>query len=95
MVLRSIAESSLDALDCASKVDTSNLSGVHLQCLAGLMKNVALLEAEKPTRMENDFEDVVLDGDGQLVILNERYNTRVRRSKQVRIDTQFHTQPRP
>ena len=95
VVSRSIAETSLDALDYASKVDTSTLPDAHLQCLAGLMKNVALLEAEKPTRMENDFEDVALDGDGQLVILNERYNTRVRRSKQVRLDTQFHTQPRP
>ncbi|KAI1783950.1 P-loop containing nucleoside triphosphate hydrolase protein [Ganoderma leucocontextum] len=77
-----IAEASTDALYAALKVDTDNLPKPHLQCLAELVTNVALLEAEKPTQAENEFEDVVLDGDGELVIQNARYNTHVRRSTQ-------------
>ncbi|PIL29510.1 hypothetical protein GSI_08318 [Ganoderma sinense ZZ0214-1] len=80
-----IAESSEDAVLRALKVDTDHLPKPHLQCLADLMTNVALLEAEKPTQAENEFEGVVLDGDGQLVIQNARYNTRVRRSKQTTV----------
>ncbi|TBU59568.1 P-loop containing nucleoside triphosphate hydrolase protein [Dichomitus squalens] len=80
-----IAESSPDALDSASKVETTNLPDVHLQCLADLMTNIVLLEAERPTHIENDFEDVTLDEDGQLVITNERYSNRVRRSKQTSV----------
>lgn len=83
--MHSIAETSTDALYAALKVDTNNLPTSHLQCLAELVTNIALLEAEKPTQAENEFEGVMLDGDGQLVIQNARYNTRVRRSKQVRL----------
>ena len=85
MHTHSIAESSTDALATAPKVDTNNLPKPHLRCLAELVTNVALLEAEKPTQAENEFEGVVLDSDGQLVIQNARYNTRVRRSKQVSV----------
>lgn len=35
--------------------------------------------------MENEFDGVDIDADGQLVIRNSRYNTRVRKSKQVGI----------
>ncbi|KAM5545226.1 hypothetical protein V8D89_001337 [Ganoderma adspersum] len=80
-----IAETSRDALFAAPKVDTDNLPKPHLQCLAELVTNVALLDAEKPTQAENEFEGVVLDSDGQLVIQNARYNTRVRRSKQTAV----------
>ena len=81
----SIAESSKDAVLSALKVDTDNLPKPHLECLIDLVMNVVLLEAEKPTQAENEFEGVALDGHGQLVIENARYNTRVRRSRQVRL----------
>ncbi|KAI1783492.1 P-loop containing nucleoside triphosphate hydrolase protein [Ganoderma leucocontextum] len=80
-----IAEASTDPLRAALKVDTNNVPNPHLQCLAELVTNVALLEAEKPTQADNEFEDVVLDEYGQLVIQNARYNTRVRRSKQTTV----------
>ena len=91
----SIAETSADALAAAPKVDTNNLPKPHLRCLAELVTNVALLDAEKPTLAENEFEGVVLDSDGQLVIQNARYNTRVRRSKQVSVSASFSAHPSP
>ena len=54
-----------------------------MRCLADLLANVELLDAEKPTKVDGEFENIELDAEGHVVIRNARYNTRVRRSKQV------------
>ena len=71
----------------ACKVSTRNLPETELRCLAGLLTNVELLEAKRPTQVENEFENVGVDEDGHVVIHNARYNTRVRRSKQVHLSS--------
>ncbi|KAL1940365.1 hypothetical protein VTO73DRAFT_8937 [Trametes versicolor] len=76
---------SFKEVQCAAKVDTRNLPDSHLACLSRLLLNVELLEGERPTEMENEFDGVDIDTDGQLVIRNSRYNTRVRKSKQTSI----------
>ena len=80
----SLAETSLEAIRYAAKVYTGNLQPAELQCLAEQMANVELLEAGKPAKMENEFDSVSVGQDGELVIANARFNTRVRASKQVR-----------
>ncbi|KAI9063954.1 hypothetical protein FKP32DRAFT_1611566 [Trametes sanguinea] len=69
----------------ALKVRTRHLEDAHLGCLSRLLLQVELLEAERPTLMENEFDDVDIGADGQLIIRNARFNTRVRRSKQTSI----------
>ncbi len=71
------------AIENCLKVDTDNLQDVELHVLGELLMNVELLEAEKTIQMENDFESVEVDGDGQIIIQNARFNTRVRASNQV------------
>ncbi|KAH9856811.1 hypothetical protein C2E23DRAFT_721458 [Lenzites betulinus] len=80
-----LAKDSSKEVNIAARVDTRNLPDPHLECLAQLVLNVALLEAERPTQMTNEFENVELGPDGNIVIRNTRYNTRVRRSKQTSI----------
>ena len=70
---------------------TENLQDAELQCLAELMMNVELLEAARPTHMDSEYEHVEMDGDGQLVVRNARFNTRVRPSKQVRTGPVFRS----
>ena len=48
------------------------------------MLNVELVEADKPTQVENDFDKIELGTDGHLVLRNARFKTRVRGSAQVR-----------
>ncbi|KAH9888514.1 hypothetical protein C8Q73DRAFT_655707 [Cubamyces lactineus] len=80
-----LAEDSIDEIYNALKVNTSLLAHSHLVCLSQLLWNVELLEGERPTQMENEFDGVEEGEDGQLVIRNARYNTRVRRSGQTRV----------
>lgn len=82
-ILYSLATDSFKEVQWAAKVDTRNLPDSHLACLSRLLLNVELLEGERPTETENEFDGVDIDADGQLVIRNSRYNTRVRKSKQV------------
>ena len=74
-------------MEYCAKVDTRNLQASELQCLTGLILNVELLDAGKPTKMENEFDDIEVGPDGQLLVRNARYNTRLRPSKQVRVDS--------
>ncbi|KAI0749051.1 P-loop containing nucleoside triphosphate hydrolase protein [Fomes fomentarius] len=76
------AEKAMVAIENCLKVDTDNLQDVELHVLGELLMNVELLEAEKTIQMENDFENVEVDGDGQIIIQNARFNTRVRASNQ-------------
>lgn len=85
-ILYSLATESSKEVHYAVKVDTRNLPDSHLACLSRLLLNVELLEGGRPTEMENEFDGVDVDADGQLVIRNARYNTRVRKSKQVNPD---------
>lgn len=80
---RRLAQHSFSAIQYAAKVQTRNLQDVELRCLSELVMNVELLEAERPTHMENEFEHAEMDGDGQLRVRNARFNTRVRPSRQV------------
>lgn len=77
------AEGATATIEYCLKVDTNNVQGVELRVLGELLMNVELLEAEKPTQMDNEFENVEVDSDGQIVIRNARFNTRVRASNQV------------
>ncbi|OSC98823.1 P-loop containing nucleoside triphosphate hydrolase protein [Trametes coccinea BRFM310] len=80
-----LAEDSSKEVSLALKIRTSHLEDSHLQCLSRLLLNVELLEAERPTLMDNEFDGVDVGADGQLTIRNARFNTRVRRSKQTSI----------
>ncbi|KAI0740540.1 P-loop containing nucleoside triphosphate hydrolase protein [Earliella scabrosa] len=79
------AEDSTAVMEYCAKVDTRNLTASELQCLTGLILNVELLDAGKPTKMENEFDDIEVGPDGQLLVRNARYNTRLRPSKQTSI----------
>ena len=83
----SLAERCIDAIVKAAKVDTRYLPQHHLGCLAQLVLNVALLEKDKPTIADNDFENIGLDSQGQVILHNKRFKTRVRASRQVRTPT--------
>ncbi|TFK82323.1 P-loop containing nucleoside triphosphate hydrolase protein, partial [Polyporus arcularius HHB13444] len=80
-----LAQHSFSAIQYAAKVQTRNLQDAELRCLSELVMNVELLEAERPTHMENEFEHVEMDGDGQLRVRNARFNTRVRPSRQTSV----------
>ncbi|KAI0359441.1 P-loop containing nucleoside triphosphate hydrolase protein [Trametes cingulata] len=80
-----LAESAFNDVCGAQKVRTSNLPDTHLECLSRLVRNVELLEAEQPTQVDSEFESVEVGPDGQLLIRNARYHTRVRRSKQTSV----------
>ncbi|KAI0333215.1 hypothetical protein GY45DRAFT_321072 [Cubamyces sp. BRFM 1775] len=80
-----LAENSIHEIYDALKVRTTHLEHSHLVCLSQLLWDVELLEGERPTEVENDFDGVEEGEDGQLVIRNARYNTRVRRSHQTRV----------
>ncbi|RPD58077.1 P-loop containing nucleoside triphosphate hydrolase protein [Lentinus tigrinus ALCF2SS1-7] len=80
-----LAQDSSSEIDYAAKVYTQNLKDAELRCLAELIMNVELLEVAKPTHMENEFERVEVDADGQLVIRNARFSNRVRASKQTSV----------
>ena len=82
---RSIAGRSVAAIAQSRKVDTRNLTGPQLACLSQLVLNVELLDAERPTRVENDFERIeVGDSKGSVTLRNARFKTKVRNSGQVR-----------
>ncbi|PIL32976.1 hypothetical protein GSI_05094 [Ganoderma sinense ZZ0214-1] len=59
-----------------------NLSGPELACLSQLVLNVELLDAERPTRMDNDFERVEVDKTGSTIVTNARFKSKVRESGQ-------------
>ncbi|KAI0712798.1 P-loop containing nucleoside triphosphate hydrolase protein [Cerioporus squamosus] len=80
-----LGQHSLSEIEYTPKVHTRNLQDADLRCLSELVMNVELLEAGRPTHMENEFEHVEMDEDGQLVIRNARFNNRVRPSKQTSV----------
>lgn len=82
-ILDSLATGAIKEVRCARTIDTRNLPDPHLACLSQLILNVELLEGERPSKAEGEIEGVEVGVDGQLVIQNARFNTRVRRSKQV------------
>ncbi|KAJ2974699.1 hypothetical protein NUW54_g11853 [Trametes sanguinea] len=53
-----LAEDSSKEVSFALKVRTRHLDDAHLGCLSRVLLQVELLEAERPTLMENEFEDV-------------------------------------
>ena len=55
----------------------------ELGILGGICRNVELMEAAKPLRMDNEFKAIDGDEDGQISLENARYKTRVRRSENV------------
>nr|VWO99307.1 Adenylate cyclase [Ganoderma boninense] len=77
-----IASRSLSAIAQALKVDTRNLSVSQLVCVSQLVLNVELLDAGRPTRMENDFERVGVDKTGSAIVTNARFKSKVRESGQ-------------
>ncbi|PIL32979.1 hypothetical protein GSI_05097 [Ganoderma sinense ZZ0214-1] len=81
-----LAEKRIDAIAKAAKVDTRRLPQHHLACLSQLVLNVALLEKDKPTIADNDFEDIGLNSQGQVVLHNKRFKTRVRASRQTVVE---------
>ena len=80
---RSIASRSVSEIEHALKVDTRNLSAPQLACLSQLVLNIELLDAERPTRMENDFENIAVSDKGKVTLRNARFKTKIRESGQV------------
>ncbi|TBU26538.1 P-loop containing nucleoside triphosphate hydrolase protein [Dichomitus squalens] len=77
-----IAEESASIMDKVLKVDTRNASPLQLACLAQLVLNVELLEAEQPTQVDNDFEHVRQNGKDKIILHNARFKTKIRDSSQ-------------
>ncbi|CDO72684.1 hypothetical protein BN946_scf184985.g104 [Trametes cinnabarina] len=73
-------------LAMSAKLRTRYLPAAHLQCLAVTAMNIELLEVKKPTHMENEFSDVQTRQDGSLVLHNARFQNRVRKSQQTRVE---------
>lgn len=80
---RSIASKSRDKISASLKLRTQHLTAPHLRCLAVIVMNIELLEAMKPTQMQNEFKHVVLEKDGKISLINSRFKSRVRKSRQV------------
>lgn len=59
------------------------LANQELDCLAKLVHSAEQLEAQKPTSYDNEFKAVTVGADGGIVLENERFKTRIRKSKQV------------
>lgn len=68
-----------------SRLRTELLKASHLACLSVQVMNVELLELAKPTHVDNDFDDVVINKKGEAVAHCSRFKTRIRPSMQVRI----------
>ncbi|KAI0667024.1 hypothetical protein C8Q78DRAFT_1072069 [Trametes maxima] len=75
-----LAKESLMQIRAAQKVNTSLLDESHLTCLSKLFLNVELLEVQRPTQMDMQFDGVAAGKDGRLIMQNTRYKTRVRKS---------------
>jgi len=54
-----------------------------LQSFVDLVSRVTRLELSKPRVYENEFSKVQTESDGSITVLNTRYKTRIRDSKQV------------
>ncbi|OJT07637.1 ATP-dependent helicase upf1 [Trametes pubescens] len=72
----------LHDIDKVARVSTYGLRPSHLTCLSLHAMNVELLEAMKPTQMDNDFEGWEMGKVGKLVLHNARFKTKVRHNKQ-------------
>ncbi|KAH9856840.1 P-loop containing nucleoside triphosphate hydrolase protein [Lenzites betulinus] len=66
----------------AATACTRNVPRPHLNCLSLHVMNLELLEAAKPTHLDNDFERSETDTKGELIVHNARFKTRIRHSKQ-------------
>ncbi|KAI0343425.1 P-loop containing nucleoside triphosphate hydrolase protein [Trametopsis cervina] len=77
------ANADLLALRGASYVDTrlESLNSQQLHCLGEMILCAELLEAQRPSRFENDFDSIKDDGDG-LTVTNARFKNRIRASAQ-------------
>ncbi|PIL32978.1 hypothetical protein GSI_05096 [Ganoderma sinense ZZ0214-1] len=64
------------------KVDTRHLTGPQLACLSQLVLNVELLDAERPTRVENDFDAIKVTDKCSVTLRNARFKSKVRKSGQ-------------
>ena len=73
----------MDEIAKLAKVDTRRSHVNHLACLSQLVINVALLEKDKPTIVENEFESFHVNEDG-LALINKRFKSRIRKSALVR-----------
>ncbi|THH13352.1 hypothetical protein EW146_g6849 [Bondarzewia mesenterica] len=68
------------------KLDTSNLTRKVLATLGDLAKRVQLLNAMKPLVQENNFCGFKLTKDGDALVTNLRFKTRVRKSEQTSVE---------
>ncbi|CCM06043.1 uncharacterized protein FIBRA_08289 [Fibroporia radiculosa] len=79
-----LAEESRSYVESAAKVNTAVIDAAELRCLGRWVTNIQLLEMAKPDQMENEFDDIELV-DGNIVLRNSRFKTRVRRSEQTSV----------
>ncbi|CAL1711902.1 unnamed protein product [Somion occarium] len=80
-----VAENALPEVRSAKKVDTNILQHRFLDCLGRLVVTIDLLNAAKPTTIENEFDSVEMGDGQQLILQNSRFKTRVRRSNQTSV----------
>ncbi|KAI0800454.1 P-loop containing nucleoside triphosphate hydrolase protein [Fomes fomentarius] len=85
-LLGSVAAQTLDQILNFAKADTRALHQHQLYCLAQLVVNVELVQADQPTRVENDFDKIEFDADGKLILRSARYKSRVRSSAQTVVE---------
>ncbi|KAL1940377.1 hypothetical protein VTO73DRAFT_8949 [Trametes versicolor] len=69
-------------IEHVARVSTYGLRPSHLTCLSLHAMNLELLEAMKPTQMDNDVEGWEMGKDGRLILHNARFKTKVRHCKQ-------------
>ncbi|RPD58061.1 P-loop containing nucleoside triphosphate hydrolase protein [Lentinus tigrinus ALCF2SS1-7] len=79
-LLACVAEKAIDQIAKVVKVDTGAIPARDLACLSQLVLNVELLDADKPTFVDNEFDTIGMGSDGHAVLRNARYKTRVRAS---------------
>ncbi|KAI0800445.1 hypothetical protein C8Q74DRAFT_414277 [Fomes fomentarius] len=94
-LLACIADHTLHKIAAYARVNTRHLHAHQLSYLAQQVINAELVEADKPKRVDNDFDQIHVNKKGDLVLRNARFKTRVRKSAQTVIEInggQVHAQ---
>ncbi|KAH8115120.1 hypothetical protein DFH11DRAFT_1591562 [Phellopilus nigrolimitatus] len=65
--------------------ETSRLSAMHFKIIFQMLNEVHRMDAAKSRTVDNDFSAVQHTKDGQVVIHNERFKTRVRQSETTKV----------
>ncbi|THV03704.1 hypothetical protein K435DRAFT_270038 [Dendrothele bispora CBS 962.96] len=80
-----IAQECRYQIESTTKVNTRNVEKNTLQCLGELLKQTDLLSKALPKETASEYDDFLKDGDGNYMLTNSRFKTRVRPSSQSKV----------